>query len=250
MAVDEEMLERVADGGGPELRFYQWDEPTLSLGYFQPLATRDSHLPSKDICVVRRSTGGGALVHHHELTYSLALPDHVAPTRDPTALTCLVHKALIETIGELGGDTTRLSTCGEPAASRSKPEPFLCFLRRSPGDLLVTDSQSDAKSESVQHKVCGSAQRRRRAALLQHGGVLLKQSEFAPELPGLIDLEAIDPAAIGGDQVSRLSTLWGHKILEKLDLEIGQITSGTPETSPPGNVFLEKFSSRQWLARR
>ena len=63
MAVDEALLESVADGGPATLRFYQWSEPTLSLGYFQPYADREQHEASRELTVVRRSTGGGALIH-------------------------------------------------------------------------------------------------------------------------------------------------------------------------------------------
>src|SRR5262249_35711609 len=66
VADDEALLESAAATGRPALRFYTWDPPTLSLGYFQPFADRLPGLP-----VVRRMTGGGAIVHHHELTYAL-----------------------------------------------------------------------------------------------------------------------------------------------------------------------------------
>ena len=69
MALDEVLLEG-AILGEASLRFYQWREPTVSLGYFQPYAAAAglAGLP-----LVRRPTGGDLLVHHHELTYTLAL---------------------------------------------------------------------------------------------------------------------------------------------------------------------------------
>src|SRR5262245_4175177 len=83
MAADEAMLETAAESGLASLRFYTWAAPTLSLGYFQSasvvrslssglLASRADH--TQDLPWVRRSTGGAAIVHHRELTYSLALP--------------------------------------------------------------------------------------------------------------------------------------------------------------------------------
>src|SRR5262245_10595361 len=74
MAVDEALIDDVADGGLATLRFYQWNEPTLSLGYFQPYAARMGHAASASAAVVRRLSGGGALLHDRELTYALALP--------------------------------------------------------------------------------------------------------------------------------------------------------------------------------
>src|SRR5689334_22732481 len=68
MAVDETLLEAAA-AGTASLRFYGWSAATLSLGYFQRAADRLVALPW-----VRRPSGGGAIVHHLEVTYCLALP--------------------------------------------------------------------------------------------------------------------------------------------------------------------------------
>src|SRR5437763_13399975 len=73
MAADEALLDHAAATGRPALRFYAWDPPTLSLGYFQSAADRQPGLP-----YVRRPTGGGAIFHHCELTYALALPGELA----------------------------------------------------------------------------------------------------------------------------------------------------------------------------
>ncbi len=60
--------------GLASLRFYQWNQPTLSLGYFQSYEDRGRHAASQECTVVRRQTGGGAILHDRELTYSLILP--------------------------------------------------------------------------------------------------------------------------------------------------------------------------------
>src|SRR4051812_32892006 len=73
MAADEVLLES-ALGGVASLRFYTWSAPTLSLGYFQHAAERAADANLSRLAWVRRSTGGAAIVHHHELTYALALP--------------------------------------------------------------------------------------------------------------------------------------------------------------------------------
>ena len=74
MGVDEALLMDAVENGVATLRFYQWSEPTLSLGYFQRYADREQHTASRNCAVVRRQTGGGAILHDRELTYSLALP--------------------------------------------------------------------------------------------------------------------------------------------------------------------------------
>ena len=178
MAVDEALLASVSDDGPCTLRFYCWSEPTLSLGYFQPYADREMHAASRACPVVRRSSGGGAILHDHELTYSLIVPVNHALTIAPENLYLFVHRALCQALTEVAGIVPELL----PATSRTHrterlPEPFLCFQRRGPGDVVLDES-----------KICGSAQRRRKQGLLQHGSVLLRTSSAAPELPGIEDL--------------------------------------------------------------
>src|SRR2546423_9952589 len=76
MAVDEFLLDCwAAVGAPPTLRFYGWAPPCLSLGYFQPFGVVDvAGCRSLGVEVVRRPTGGRAILHDRELTYSLALP--------------------------------------------------------------------------------------------------------------------------------------------------------------------------------
>src|SRR4051812_24837067 len=91
MAADEAMLESAAGRGLASLRFYTWTGPTVSLGYFQPSAGRETKLAA--LPWVRRSTGGAAILHHRELTYSFALP--ATPdwkSADPWI--CRVHRLL------------------------------------------------------------------------------------------------------------------------------------------------------------
>ncbi len=173
MAVDEVLLESAA-AGQPSLRFYGWTPATLSLGYFQRAADRLLHPASQHCPLVRRESGGGAIVHDRELTYALALPVHHPLAVDPPRLYRLLHGTLAEVLSQWG-ISARLRSAAE--AKRPSPEPFLCFQRRAEGDLVRGE-----------FKVAGSAQRRRSGALLQHGSVLLARSTAAPELPGLEDL--------------------------------------------------------------
>src|SRR5436190_9111559 len=73
MAADEVLLESAA-AGVASLRFYGWEQPTLSLGYFQPERLRHQNESLRTLPYVRRPSGGATLVHHHEVTYALALP--------------------------------------------------------------------------------------------------------------------------------------------------------------------------------
>lgn len=173
MAVDEAML-GAATAGAAVMRLYRWAEPTLSLGYFQPLAARREHPASAGCPVVRRLSGGGAIVHDDELTYSLALPASHSLSAPGRGLYEAVHGALVEVLAGFGIAARQVEAADVP--SRTEP-PFLCFSRRAPGDVLVG-----------QAKVAGSAQRRRRGAVIQHGSILLGRSPAAPELPGLSEL--------------------------------------------------------------
>jgi len=175
MAVDEALLEWVAAEGQPVWRFYRWDGPTLSLGYFQQPDERQEHRASANCPAVRRLTGGGAIVHDFELTYSVVVPTGHPLARHRDLLYQVVHGTLVETLAGLGIHAELHP--GILAAPGPTPEPFLCFHRRAPGDVVV---------QGV--KVAGSAQRRRRGAVLQHGSVLLAASPAAPELPGLAEL--------------------------------------------------------------
>ncbi len=86
MAVDEALLESAVAGGLPVFRLYQWSEPTLSLGYFQAVADRQQHPASHGCPLVRRRSGGGAILHAHELTYAARRSTGSSFTHPPAAL--------------------------------------------------------------------------------------------------------------------------------------------------------------------
>jgi lipoate-protein ligase A len=177
MAVDEALLESAGEGI-TTLRFYQWSEPTLSLGYFQAVVEREGHAPSHECPLVRRASGGGAIVHDHELTYCLAVPIAQRFGALANALYDAIHNTLIETLAEWGVR----AELHRPTANVASiaPQPFLCFQRRTPGDVICGGA-----------KIAGSAQRRQRGGLVQHGSILLSQSAWAPELPGIEQITAI-----------------------------------------------------------
>ncbi len=201
MAVDEALLADAVDNGVATLRLYEWDEPTLSLGYFQRYEDRDQHDASRHAAIVRRQSGGGAIVHDRELTYSLALPATHSLARDADELYTAVHEAMIAVLAPHvaaaasgWGLRLRCGDCVLPIAD----EPFLCFQRQARGDLLLVrptsvpsadfGKLSPGEANSPGYKILGSAQRRRRGAILQHGSLLLGESPAAPELAGLNDL--------------------------------------------------------------
>jgi lipoate-protein ligase A len=173
MALDESLLASAIDGVA-SLRFYGWTAATLSLGYFQPHRSARVMPRLAPLDWVRRPTGGVALVHHHEVTYALALPAGIASKPPQGSWLVAFHEAAREALAALGVGS-RL--CQTPLVRGE----VLCFLHHTPGDLIVGES-----------KVVGSAQRKGRGALLQHGSILLRQSPHTPELPGIAELSGRD----------------------------------------------------------
>lgn len=264
MAVDQALLELEQQ---PVLRLYQWNEPTLTLGYFQSSRAREQHLESSACPLLRRSTGGGAIVHDRELTYSLIVPPHAIHQPSAT-LYDVVHQAVADRLANHGLTARRhpdrpasTESTMEAAATRTeavsaRTEPFLCFKRRAAGDLIVwpTAEQADRIATSHEssrhdpdgHKVLGSAQRKRDGAILQHGSVLLERSPRAPQLAGINDFLA------NADR--RTADQWSHELATAISSALGWI----PEESALTDEELElaerlrqtRFATPAWnLAR-
>ena len=241
MAVDEVLLHRAADGGVCVWRFYQWSQATLSLGYFQYLADRRRHAASRCCPVVRRPSGGGAIVHDIELTYSFAVPADYVSTFGRRRLYDVVHGLLIETLAEFGVEATLFAqnaACANRESSTACDSPFLCFERRSPGDVIVGGDKVAGS------KVAGSAQRRQRETILQHGSVLLGRSAAAPELPGLNQFASCE---IGADT---LSEAWLKRLGDGLGLAFDYDELSDEELADVRRVAAEKYSSNAWTEFR
>jgi lipoate-protein ligase A len=257
MALDEALAQACIDGGAPVVRFYQWQEPTLSLGYFQRYEDRFDHVDSAQCAVVRRTTGGGAILHDQELTYSCIVPRSHPLSRRAGDLYRAVHTSIIDVLAEFGlkaqffsgnegiaisalASTAHMLGCGTAAekdnrasSARSTEVPFLCFQRRTAGDVLLGE-----------WKIAGSAQRRLRRAVLQHGSILLSRSPFAPELPGICDLAsiALDAAEFARRLRAALSSRLGWECsFQPPGANIQQLAS---------EIEAAKFATDGWLRAR
>ncbi len=180
MAVDETLLDTAARDSIATFRWYRWSEPTLSLGYFQKLDEAAADSRWRNIPKIRRLSGGGAILHHHEWTYSFAVPARQTLFRNPEELYDIVHQAIIGLLNRLGGDA---GLRGETRLLRH--EPWLCFSRQDAHDVIWRG-----------RKILGSAQRRRKGAILQHGSLLERASPYAPGHPGVIDLGLSGPLSL------------------------------------------------------
>jgi lipoyl(octanoyl) transferase len=227
MAVDEVLLESALRGGICTLRWYRWREPTLSLGYFQ--STDDPLIDDRftGLPVVRRLSGGGAILHDRELTYSCALgPGHPLAT-EPGALYTAMHAAIITDLARVG-----VNVAPRGIADKGLDANFLCFSRGDANDLVIAG-----------HKVLGSAQRRRRGAVLQHGSLLLERSPVAPEYPGITELSGVPASAI---DVMRLAAATADvlgpdvqaAVLTNSEVDrVSQIARQAIPTAPPNTDF-------------
>ncbi len=230
MAIDEVLLAWSAATGGCCLRFYRWSEPTLSLGYFQVYENRAGHEPSMGCPAVRRMSGGGAIVHDRELTYSLIVPRGHALAGRRLALYRAVHAALVEVLAEAGAVASLWE--GSDATTKER-QPFLCFQRRASGDVVVGPT-----------KVAGSAQRRSSGAVLQHGSVLLARSAAGPELPGLNELL---PTPL---DATRLMESWLDRLGQRLGLQCENGSLSEQERRQVANLAQAKYAADGWTVHR
>jgi lipoate-protein ligase A len=246
MAVDEWLLGRALEDGVMTLRFYQWDTPTLSLGYFQKYDDRSLHAASIDCPVVRRASGGGALVHDRELTYTLAVPASHPLARDTQSLYDAAHETLVDLLGRIVPPGEGRFSLNAETQGRGGGEPFLCFLRRAKGDVIFTDpTQPQPLTADGSHKICGSAQRKHHGAVVQHGGVLLGRSLRAPELSGLAELTGL------GITPEKLAELWVSSLGGRLDLRLAPAEPLSPAAFRAiAEIEAAKFASPGWTHRR
>lgn len=189
MAVDAALLARYLSGSRAAFRLYEWSEPTLSVGHFQQ---DREEIPAElaDLPCVRRLSGGGAILHDRELTYSCVVPARHPLAHQPLRLYDAMHARIIAILTEFGV-SARLR-----GAEQARPGgPFLCFARGDERDIVFGE-----------HKIVGSAQRRRKGGVLQHGSLLLERSPFAPEFPGLNDLASPSHRIKRDDLYQRLAS--------------------------------------------
>ena len=225
MAMDAALLALGEQCERSVVRIYQWSEPTVSLGYFQN-GTSSEGSPFPQLPCVRRLTGGGAILHDRDVTYSCVVPSMHWVGQNPSELYEIVHRRIIGLLVRCGlssclrqefsltaGTTDSPTTMVPPSSA----EPFLCFLRSNPNDIV----------HSTGVKIVGSAQRRRRGVTLQHGTILMGASKFTPALPGLLELSPVFdlarfqtelPAAIAGS----LSERWRFRDYSEMEREMAK----------------------------
>jgi lipoate-protein ligase A len=177
MALDEALMERARATGESVARVYAWSRPTISLGRNQTakgLYDLD-RIRAMDLEVVRRPTGGRAILHHREITYSVTAP--AGETSGLGESYKNINAFLLDALSRLGVKAAIAAPTRKSAPPRMSP----CFNEPSAGELTFDG-----------RKLAGSAQWRADGALLQHGSILIADDqsilsslavERGPEIP-------------------------------------------------------------------
>ena len=252
MALDEALLHSVANGESlPVLRFYRWHPATVTLGYAQSV-TSDLDL---EVCrqagldVVRRSTGGRAVLHDHEVTYAIIAPLNSSLFGN-SVLDCyrVISTVLQETLRQLGLPAQLVP--GKPRDGNLNATKAVCFSTPSQYELVIDG-----------RKVAGSAQKRHGQAFLQYGSISI---EMDLELLG--KALNIDTKTATDDSLSTVGWLnqWSEKPLtsagvetaltdvfaKHLQVEWVDSEPTAKELQEAELLCVEKFASSKWNLKR
>jgi lipoate-protein ligase A len=162
MALDEALMDRARVTGEWVLRLYSWSVPTISLGRNQTARGRynTKRIEALGLGVVRRPTGGRAILHHREITYCVTAPlDDAGDLRESYDR---INRLLLAALRSLGVH----ASVANPTTRASSPGMAPCFDEPSAGELTVGG-----------RKLAGSAQWRSDGALLQHGSILIEDDQ-------------------------------------------------------------------------
>jgi lipoyl(octanoyl) transferase len=248
MAVDEVLLDGVQSGQPPTLRFYGWLPACLSLGYFQAFEVVDvDGCRRQGVDIVRRPTGGRAILHDRELTYSLSLPARVLG-QDAAILPSYsrISRALRAGLAQLGVSTTMAP---ESAASGVAEHGPICFDRPSAHEILLQG-----------RKLVGSAQVRRGDALLQHGSILIEpgikrliaclrgHESSRPDAAELAS-SVIGLAEIGLSDRERLAEAIGAAVEREFGIELESGPLLAEEVRAARQLATAKYQAAAWTER-
>lgn len=235
----------------PTLRFYTWAPPCVSLGRHQPLAALDvTRCRELGYEIVRRPTGGRAILHTDELTYSV-----IAPPSHPLMAGLVLDSYLRLSQGLLAG-LQQLGISAEPAPGSNRAGPDVsaaCFEVPSAYEIVATGK-----------KLLGSAQQRRSLIVLQHGSLPL-----TGDLTRLVDCLALPAPAEGealrrslADHATTVERLLGRRVSYEeavqamvvgftaaLDLELTAGVLTDAERGWAGELLAEKYDNWTWTAR-
>jgi lipoate-protein ligase A len=255
MAVDEAILQAVGNGHiMPTLRLYSWEPACLSVGYAQPISDVDiKQLKHRKWDIVRRLTGGRAILHTDELTYAV-----VGPQDDPHLTGGVLEsyrrlsKALMAALLNLGLTVEALPQPQSPGMNITMKEP-VCF--EVPSNYEITTNGK---------KLVGSAQARKRDGVLQHGTLPLfgdltritqvlsfpneHQRQIASDrlLQRATTIESVLHRVVSWDEAAE-SLVTAFKDTLHIKLELTELTS--QEIKNAEKLEKEKYAHPSWTER-
>lgn len=257
MSIDEAVLLAVAGGrAAPTLRFFAWQPPCLSLGYAQASSEVDpERLQSRGYDLVRRPTGGRAILHTDELTYSV-----IAPMDDPRVRGGVVESyrqlsaGLMRGLGHLALNARADQTYAPEAGAAKGP---VCF--EVPSNYEITVGTVDRP-----RKLLGSAQVRKRGVVLQHGSLPL-----AGDIARICDVLAFDSdaererarqrvyqraatlAEVAGREVSwnEAASAMSAGFADALNLSLADAPLSSEEQAEVARLRAGKYTAESWNLR-
>jgi len=224
MAIDEALMETVNQA--PVLRIYGWRPPAVSVGYFQSMKEEVDldKCNQNGVDVVRRLTGGGAVLHDFELTYSFITKDYPQNVMESYAWIC---DAVVISINRLGFDAHFVPL----------------------NDIIIGDK-----------KVSGNAQTRRHGILLQHGTLLLgvdidKMFSLlkvpSEKLRDKIVKEARQRVtSLTGTTFDEMALSLKSSFATKFDAKLVSDTLSTEEVDRVRWLAEQKYRSKEWNLKR
>jgi lipoate-protein ligase A len=268
MAVDEAIAGHAGRGAvPPTLRFYQWQPACVSLGRHQPLADIDlARCAALGYDVVRRPTGGRAILHTDELTYSVA-----GPQDDPILAGAVLDSYLRLSQGLLAGlARLGLRVAKAPPSNRASSDAGpVCFEVPSAYEIVVPAPVGPAISrtyttEALPRKLVGSAQSRRQGWVLQHGTLPLvgdvtrlvdvvifpDEAERAAQRLALAERAATVEDALGrrvAFDEAAIALAAGFSAALGIDLEPGGLTPS--ELDLAATLRRDQYAAHPWTAK-
>lgn len=263
MAIDEAIMNAVSEGKAPPtLRFYSWQPATLSIGYFQKAEDEIDlqKVEEKGIGFVRRPTGGRAVLHDQELTYSMILPETYPDM--PSSVTesyRVLSNGLLYGFRQLGLQADMVTLADEEEKAKFA----------SAGSAACFDSPSWYELVVEGRKVAGSAQVRQKGVILQHGSILLDmdvdllfellcypnerlrerlKASFRKKAVAINDIKrSLGQAPATLEETERAFALGIPEGLG-IELEVGELSEY--EQAEARRLVEEKYGNREWNLRR
>ncbi len=250
MAIDESIfIHCIQKQSPPTLRFFQWQMPSITIGYAVD-AEKELNLDpcwTKKIPVVRRITGGGAVFHKPDITFSINFPKNIIP--QPQSIIDsykFINQIFVDGLKNLGIVCTLLD---ELASQPSKYAPNICFIKPTVYDILFQGK-----------KLVGNAQRRKKDFILNHGSILYKKDhhkiveflKLSSDYPSDFKNNSISIEEIVQKKIPRIKIIKSivESFQKNLNVEFSKQSLTRTEKSLALKLAQAKYSTREWNFKR